>query len=109
PGATPVPVPAPGAGDQRLALSGMRRVIAERLLTSKTTNPDFYLYIAVDVAPLMRLRSEANAAGEATGSGKLTVNDFVLKAVVAAARAVPAVNASFAGDAVIHYARIHLA
>ena len=98
-----------GEGDQRIALSGMRRVIAERLLTSKTTIPHFYLNIEVDAAPLMKFRAEANAAAEAAGLGKLTVNDFVLKAVIAAAVKVPAVNASFAGDAIIQYGSINLA
>ena len=49
------------AGDQRIALSGMRRIIAERLLASKTTIPHFYLHIEVDAAPLMKARAELNA------------------------------------------------
>ncbi len=97
-----------GAGDQRIPLSGMRRVIAERLLASKTTIPHFYLNIEVDAGPLMKFRADANAASEAAGGAKLTVNDFVLKAVVAAAVKVPAVNASFAGDAVIQYGSVNL-
>jgi pyruvate dehydrogenase E2 component (dihydrolipoamide acetyltransferase) len=107
--AAPVAAMPAGEGDQRIALSGMRRVIAERLLTSKTTIPHFYLNIEVDAAPLMKFRAEANAAAEAAGLGKLTVNDFVLKAVIAAAVKVPAVNASFAGDAIIQYGSINLA
>ena len=107
--AAPVAAMPAGEGDQRIALSGMRRVIAERLLTSKTTIPHFYLNIEVDAAPLMKFRAEANTAAEAAGLGKLTVNDFVLKAVIAAAVKVPAVNASFAGDAIIQYGSINLA
>ncbi len=97
-----------GAGDQRIALSGMRRVIAERLLASKTQIPHFYLTVEVDAGMLMNFRAAANAACEATGGPKLTVNDFVLKAVVTAAQKVPAVNASFAGDAIIQYGSVHL-
>ena len=97
-----------GEGDQRIPLSGMRRVIAERLLASKSTIPHFYLNIEVDAGPLMKFRAEANAASEAAGGAKLTVNDFVLKAVVAAAVKVPAVNASFAGDAIIQYGSVNL-
>jgi pyruvate dehydrogenase E2 component (dihydrolipoamide acetyltransferase) len=97
-----------GAGDQTIPLSGMRRVIAERLLTSKTTIPHFYLNIEVDAWPLMKFRADANAASEAAGGPKFTVNDFVLKAVVAAAVKVPAVNASFAGDAIIQYGSVNL-
>ena len=97
-----------GAGDQKIALSGMRRVIAERLLTSKSTIPHFYLNIEVDAGPLMKFRADANAASEAAGGPKFTVNDFVLKAVIAAAVKVPAVNASFAGDSIIQYGNIQL-
>jgi pyruvate dehydrogenase E2 component (dihydrolipoamide acetyltransferase) len=97
-----------GEGDQRIPLSGMRRVIAERLLASKTQLPHFYLFIEVDAGPLMKLRAQANAANEAAGGAKLTVNDFVLKAVISAATKVPAVNASFAGDAIIQYADVNL-
>ena len=48
-------------------LSGMRRVIAERLLASKTQLPHFYLSIEVDASALMRLRKELNSANEAAG------------------------------------------
>jgi pyruvate dehydrogenase E2 component (dihydrolipoamide acetyltransferase) len=106
--AAPVAATPAGAGDQKILLSGMRRVIAERLLTSKTTIPHFYLNIEVDAGPLMKFRAEANAASEAAGGPKFTVNDFVLKAVIAAAVKVPAVNASFAGDSIIQYANVQL-
>ena len=94
---------------QRIPLSGMRRVIAERLLISKTQLPHFYLNIEVDAAPLLKLRAELNASSEAAGGPKLTINDFVLKAVISAVVKVPAVNASFAGDAIIQYGAVNLA
>jgi pyruvate dehydrogenase E2 component (dihydrolipoamide acetyltransferase) len=103
-----IPSTPAGANDQRIPLSGMRRVIAERLLASKTQLPHFYLFIEVDAGPLMKARAELNAVTEATGGPKLTVNDFVLKAVVAAAVKVPAVNASFSGDAIIQYGSVNL-
>ena len=116
PGGSASKAPAPAAvpsipaseGDQTIPLSGMRRIIAERLLTSKTTIPHFYLNIEVDAGPLMKFRAEANAASEAAGGPKFTVNDFVLKAVIAAAVKVPAVNASFTGDSIIQYANVNL-
>ena len=107
-GPAPIPATPAGAEDTRIPLTGMRRIIAERLLASKTHIPHFYLTIEMDAAPLMKLRAEANANAEANGGAKLTVNDFVLKAVVAAAQKVPAVNAAFAGDAIIQYASVNL-
>ena len=103
-----VPAIPAGPKDTVIPLSGMRRVIADRLLSSKTHLPHFYLSIEVDAAPMMKLRAEANAAAEASGGQKLTVNDFVLKAVVTAAQKVPQVNASFAGDSIIQYAAVNL-
>jgi len=108
PGIKPVKSMPAGPNDKTIALSGMRRVIAERLIASKLTIPHFYLTIEIDAAPLMAFRASANAASEAAGGPKLTVNDFVLKAVVAAAQKVPAVNASFTGESIIQYADINL-
>jgi len=107
----PAPVPAMPAGpnDKRIPLSGMRKIIAERLVISKTTIPHFYLNIEVDAGELMKLRAEVNATAEKSGQPKLTVNDFVLKATIVAATKVPKVNAAFDGDAVIEYASINLA
>lgn len=107
-GAAAIPSMPAGEGDTEIPLTGMRRVIAERLLASKTTIPHFYLTMDVDCGALMKIRAEANVSNEATGGPKLTVNDFVLKAVVSAAEKVPAVNASFAGDSIIQYGDINL-
>jgi pyruvate dehydrogenase E2 component (dihydrolipoamide acetyltransferase) len=104
----PIPVMPAGPGDRRIPLTGMRKIIAERLLASKTQIPHFYLNIEVDAGELVRLRAQLNEHLEKSGQGKLTFNDFILKAVVAAATKVPRVNGSFAGDAVIEYADIHL-
>jgi pyruvate dehydrogenase E2 component (dihydrolipoamide acetyltransferase) len=102
---TPLTLP---DGAKRIPLSGMRKIIAERLLASKTQIPHFYLNIEVDAGELLRLRAQFNESLEKAGAGKLTINDFILKAVVAAAAKVPRVNASFAGDAIIEYADVHL-
>ncbi len=98
-----------GEGDQRIPLSGMRKVIAERLYISKTTVPHFYLNIEVNAEELMWLRSEVNATAEKSNQPKLTVNDFVLKAAIVAATRVPKVNAAFDGDAIVQYGSINLA
>ena len=103
-----MPVPPAGPGDQLLPLSGMRRVIADRLLASKTQIPHFYLHIEVDAAPLMKMRADLNAGSDPATGTKLTVNDFILKSVVNAAVKVPAVNAAFAGDAILQFGSVNL-
>jgi pyruvate dehydrogenase E2 component (dihydrolipoamide acetyltransferase) len=104
-----VALPTLSGGDKRIPLSGMRKVMAERLLASKTQIPHFYLHIEVDVGELVDLRTRVNAGMEKAAMGKLTINDFILRAAVMAAIRVPRVNAAFAGDAIIEYANVHLA
>jgi len=94
--------------DERIELSSMRKIIASRLLTSKTTIPHFYLHVEVDAAPLMTLRKQVNDQAEKTHGNKYSVNDFILKATINAAEAVPAVNASFAGDHIVSFKNIGL-
>ena len=97
-----------GLTDENVPLTGMRRVIAQRLLESKTTVPHFYLNIEVDTEPLMELRAKVNEASLANGGPKYTVNDFVMRATVLATVAVPEVNASFMGDSIQHYSDVNL-
>jgi pyruvate dehydrogenase E2 component (dihydrolipoamide acetyltransferase) len=104
----PIKLEKTGGDEKRVELSGMRKVIAERLLASKTTIPHFYLSIEVDAAPLMRLRKEVNAANEAGGQPKITVNDFVLLAVARAAQQCPKVNAAWGGDHVMEYGSVNI-
>ena len=97
------------AGEEKsIALTGMRKTIAERLLASKTQIPHFYLSLEIDAAPLSRLRADINAAAEASGSPKVTVNDFVLLATARAAAQHQKINSAFAGDAVIEYQTVNL-
>jgi pyruvate dehydrogenase E2 component (dihydrolipoamide acetyltransferase) len=92
----------------RIQLSGMRRIIAQRLVESLGPVPHFYLNIDINAAPLMEARGELKSAGEGADAAKITVNDFVLKAAVQAAVKVPRVNASFDDDAIVQYADIDL-
>ena len=92
----------------RIQLSGMRKVIAQRLVESLGPSPHFYLDIDIDAAPLMEAREELKSAGEGADAAKITVNDFVLKAAVMAAVKVPRVNASFDNDAIVQYADVDL-
>jgi pyruvate dehydrogenase E2 component (dihydrolipoamide acetyltransferase) len=103
------PVPSLSGQDRRIPLTGMRRTIAARLLEAKTTIPHFYLEAEIDAGPLTTLRQQLNAALEAAGQAKFTVNDFILKAAAVAAARVPQVNGSFAGDSIVQFAEVHLA
>ena len=99
-------VAAPAAA--RIQLSGMRKIIAQRLVDSLGPVPHFYLTIEINAGPLMEAREELKSAGEGADAAKITVNDFILKAAVMAAVKVPRVNASFDKDAIVQYADIDL-
>jgi pyruvate dehydrogenase E2 component (dihydrolipoamide acetyltransferase) len=78
-----VPAPSIKAGESaRIQLSGMRKIIAQRLVESLGPVPHFYLNIDIEAGPLMAAREELKSAGEGAEASKITVNDFVLKAAV---------------------------
>jgi len=86
-------------------LSSMRKTIATRLVQSKAPVPHFYLTIEVDMGRAKELRDSAKALNPELN---LSYNDIILKACAAALELHPHVNASFQGEAVRYYRRIHL-
>jgi len=85
--------------------SSMRKVIARRLSEAKQTIPHFYLTADVTLDALLALRAQLNAEAPTSGpeAYKLSVNDFVVRAVALALRKVPGVNAAWAEDAILHF------
>jgi len=81
-------------------LDGMRKTIAARLSEAKQTIPHFYLRRDIKLDALLKLRAELNKGLEARGV-KLSVNDFIIKAVAVALQQVPTANAVWAGDRVL--------
>src|SRR5690606_16332676 len=97
PSTVAAPMPTAGAaGYTDVRLTGMRRAIARRLTESKTTVPHFYVTAHTRADRLLALRAEANEVAPR----KLSVNDFVLKAVALALRDVPEANAIWNGDSI---------
>jgi pyruvate dehydrogenase E2 component (dihydrolipoamide acetyltransferase) len=89
--------PAPSEAYDLVPIDAMRRTIAERLVFSKTTVPHFYLAASCDVEKLLQLRAEINAID---GQPKLSVNDFIVKALALALKQVPEANASWGDDGI---------
>lgn len=106
--ATKTPAPIKAGESARIQLSGMRKIIAQRLVESLGPVPHFYLTIDINAGPLMEAREELKSAGEGADAAKITVNDFVLKAAVMAVVKVPRVNASFDNDSIVQYADVDL-
>ncbi|NLF06124.1 MAG: pyruvate dehydrogenase complex dihydrolipoamide acetyltransferase [Actinomycetales bacterium] len=94
------------AGETLVPHSPMRRAIARRLTESKQTVPHFYLVAETRVDALLALRAQANAD---PARRKLSVNDFVLKAVAAAFRAVPEANVAWSEEGMRRFEGIDVA
>jgi pyruvate dehydrogenase E2 component (dihydrolipoamide acetyltransferase) len=91
-----------GVEFDEVPLDGMRATIARRLVEAKQTIPHFYLVADVTMDALLKIREEANA-GAPKDSYKLSVNDFVIKALALALQRVPAANAVWAGDRILRF------
>lgn len=80
--------------------NGVRQIIANRLQESKQTVPHFYLTVDCEIDALLTLRKEINTDAEGY---KISVNDFIIRAVAKAMVEVPAANAAWAGDGILEY------
>ena len=89
-----------GRAYEEIKLDGMRKTIAARLSEAKQTIPHFYLRRDIKLDALLKFRGQLNKQLEARGV-KLSVNDFIIKAVANALQQVPACNAVWAGDRVL--------
>ena len=94
---------------QELPLDGMRRTIAARLTQAAQTIPHFYLTADADIGRLIALREEANNAAPKDQNGdptfKLSLNDFIIRALALALQSVPAANAVWGGDRILRFTR----
>ncbi len=85
----------------------MRRTIAARLLQAKQTVPHFYISADIEIDRLKTLRAEANEAAPKDRDGnpafKLSLNDFIIRALALALQRVPAANAVWAGDRILRF------
>jgi pyruvate dehydrogenase E2 component (dihydrolipoamide acetyltransferase) len=96
----------PGSFDV-MPVDGMRRTIAARLTESKQTVPHFYLTVTCRIDKLKAAREQLNASAPKGADGKplwkLSINDFVIKAMGLALQKVPAANVTWAGDSILQH------
>jgi pyruvate dehydrogenase E2 component (dihydrolipoamide acetyltransferase) len=95
------------AGYEEVPLDSMRKTIAARLQQAKQTIPHFYLTTDITINRLIALREEANAAAPKDRDGKalfkLSLNDFIIRALALALQQVPAANAAWASDRILRF------
>jgi pyruvate dehydrogenase E2 component (dihydrolipoamide acetyltransferase) len=87
----------------------IRKVIARRLLEAKLTIPHFYLTVDCNIDKLLAAREEINALAPKDKEGKpaykLSVNDFVIKALALALQRVPEANVTWTEGAMLKHKR----
>ncbi len=119
PATAPAVLPKAMADDKVLALyekgtyevlphDTMRKIIAKRLVESKTTIPHFYLTVECRLDQMLSARERLNSRSPKEGPGayKLSVNDFLIKALALALRDVPAANATWTEGGMLRHKRI---
>ncbi len=79
--------------------TSMRKVIAERLVSSKNTAPHFYLNVDLEVDILMDKRASLNA----DNSEKISVNDLIIKCVATALKKHPEININWTDSAILQF------
>jgi pyruvate dehydrogenase E2 component (dihydrolipoamide acetyltransferase) len=92
-----------------IPLDGMRRTIAQRLTLSKQTVPHFYLTATCTIDTLIAIRQRLNEHAshnpDKSPVWKLSINDFIIKAMALALQQVPAANVTFADNAILQHHR----
>jgi len=92
--------------DQVIQTTKLRQAIGRRLVESKTTIPHFYVTHEYKMDVLMAMRKQANEY--LPDSEKLSVNDFILKAVALTLRQFPNLNATIKGNEVIQFGHVNV-
>ena len=97
---------APPPADKVVPLNRLRAAIGRRMTEVKQQAPHFYVTYEYDMAALMALRSEVNSLlpeGE-----KISVNDYVVKAVALTLREYPNLNASLKGNEILQHGQVNV-
>ncbi|HTS80718.1 MAG TPA: pyruvate dehydrogenase complex dihydrolipoamide acetyltransferase [Myxococcaceae bacterium] len=98
-GPAPAPVPIFGRREAEvLPVSGMRKIIGQRMAEVKPGVPHFYVTVDIDMEEALKVREQAKAA-----EIKVSVNDLIVKAAAVALRRQPKVNVSLQGDRILQY------
>jgi pyruvate dehydrogenase E2 component (dihydrolipoamide acetyltransferase) len=104
--AAAAPMPSVNREDKKVPVNKLRQIIGRRLVDSKQQVPHFYLSRAYQVDGLMKMRTELNQLLPA--EDKLSVNDFIVKAVALTLVEFPNLNASLVGNEIIQHGNINI-
>jgi pyruvate dehydrogenase E2 component (dihydrolipoamide acetyltransferase) len=92
------------AEDVKVPLNHLRGIIAERTQHSKQTVPHFYVTLEVDIEKITAIREMFKLEE----GGKVSINDFVIRACVLALQDMPVVNSTFKGDHLLQFGNVNI-
>ena len=92
--------------DETIAPTKLRQIIARRMTESKQTVPHFYVTHEYKMDSLLDLRKQANA--HLPDDQKISVNDFIVKAVALTLREFPNLNAALQGDKILRHGAVNI-
>ena len=92
--------------DETVQLKRLRMAIGRRMTEAKQTVPHFYVTHEYDMAGVMATRKQVNSM--LPEDEKTSVNDYILKAVALTLREFPNLNATFAGEQIIHHGHVNI-
>ncbi len=98
----------PGAGEERVKMTRLRRTIAVRLKEAQNTAAMLTTFNEVDMTAAMALRAEYREAFEKKHGARLGFMSFFVKACIAALQEFPAVNAEIDGDEIVYKHFVHM-
>jgi 2-oxoisovalerate dehydrogenase E2 component (dihydrolipoyl transacylase) len=108
PAAAPGPVPLTQAATEDVPLSPMRRAIAEHMTRARAEIPDAWSLVEIEMSRVVKQRDRLQAEWQSREGYELTYLPFFVKAVLAGLRAVPELNATWAGDHVVLHRQYNL-
>ena len=94
--------------EQRIPMSRMRAMIADRMIESRRTSAHAHTVFRIDMTRIVRLREREKTAFEARHGVRLTYMPFIAAAAIAALRRFPVLNAAIDGDAIQYHGNVNL-
>jgi len=102
----PAPIPLTPHADESVNMSRLRQAIARRMAESKANIPHFYLTHEYKIGALLEMRRQLNTL--LPDEGKISINDFIVRAAALTLRQFPNLNASLNGSSVVRHGAVNI-
>jgi pyruvate dehydrogenase E2 component (dihydrolipoamide acetyltransferase) len=102
------PAPPPAIPGDLVAMTPMRKIIAQRMIESRRTSAHVHCMFEVDLSRIVQLRNKSKAAFEQRHGARLTFMPFFVRAAVIALQQFPIVNASIEEESIRYHRKINV-